>query len=81
MCRWNAYFGQPLVIDELLFQTQHGLIDQALHSREGSRRPTVTGSASAGTARTRAGPAAIAASRRRGATRTCARSRRTSSHR
>ena len=35
MCRWNAYFGQPLVIDELLFQTQHGLIDQALHSREG----------------------------------------------
>jgi glutamine amidotransferase len=35
VCRWNAYFGQPLVIDELLFQTQHGLIDQALHSREG----------------------------------------------
>jgi predicted glutamine amidotransferase len=35
MCRWNAYFGQPLIIDELLFRTQHGLIDQSLHSRMG----------------------------------------------
>jgi predicted glutamine amidotransferase len=35
MCRWNAYFGQPVVIDELLFRTQHSLIDQSLHSRMG----------------------------------------------
>ena len=35
MCRWNAFFGQPVVIDELLYQTQHGLIDQSLHSRMG----------------------------------------------
>ena len=35
MCRWNAYFGQPLVIDELLYRTQHGLIDQSLHARQG----------------------------------------------
>ena len=35
MCRWNAYYGQPLIIDELLFQTEHGLIDQSLHSRMG----------------------------------------------
>jgi predicted glutamine amidotransferase len=35
MCRWNAYFGQPILIDELLFRTPHGLIDQALHSRMG----------------------------------------------
>jgi predicted glutamine amidotransferase len=35
MCRWNAYYGQPLLIDELLFQTQHGLIDQSLHSKLG----------------------------------------------
>ena len=35
MCRWNAYFGQPVLIDELLFKTQHGLIDQSLHSRMG----------------------------------------------
>jgi predicted glutamine amidotransferase len=35
MCRWNAYFGQPVLIDELLFKTQHGLIDQSLHARMG----------------------------------------------
>jgi predicted glutamine amidotransferase len=35
MCRWNAYFGQPLLVDELLFRTEHGLIDQSLHSRMG----------------------------------------------
>ena len=35
MCRWNAYFGQPVLIDELLFRTRHSLIDQSLHSRMG----------------------------------------------
>lgn len=35
MCRWNAFFGQPILIEELLYRTQHGLIDQALHAREG----------------------------------------------
>ncbi len=35
MCRWNAWFGQPVPPDELLYQTQHGLIDQSLHSRMG----------------------------------------------
>jgi len=35
MCRWNAYFGQPIVIDELLYRTEHGLIDQSLHARQG----------------------------------------------
>jgi predicted glutamine amidotransferase len=35
MCRWNAYFGQPVLIDELLFRTEHSLIDQSLHSRMG----------------------------------------------
>ena len=35
MCRWNAYFGQPVMLDELLFKTEHGLIDQSLHSRMG----------------------------------------------
>jgi predicted glutamine amidotransferase len=35
MCRWNAYFGQPLLVDELLYRTQHSLIDQSLHSRMG----------------------------------------------
>jgi len=36
MCRWNAYIGHPLLLDELLFRTQHGLIDQSLHSRMGA---------------------------------------------
>lgn len=35
MCRWNAYIGHPLLIDELLFRTDHGLIDQSLHARMG----------------------------------------------
>lgn len=35
MCRWNAFFGQPLRLDELLYNTQHGLIEQSLHAREG----------------------------------------------
>jgi predicted glutamine amidotransferase len=36
MCRWNAYIGQPLLIGELLFRTERGLIDQSLHSRMGA---------------------------------------------
>jgi glutamine amidotransferase len=35
MCRWNAYFGQPLAIEELLFRTKHSLIEQSLHSTQG----------------------------------------------
>jgi predicted glutamine amidotransferase len=35
MCRWMAWSGQPILIDELLFKPQHGLIDQSLHSRMG----------------------------------------------
>jgi len=35
MCRWNAYYGQPIVMDELLYRAPHGLIDQSLHARMG----------------------------------------------
>jgi predicted glutamine amidotransferase len=35
MCRWMAWSGQPLIIEELLFKPQHSLIDQSLHSRMG----------------------------------------------
>ena len=35
MCRWNAFYGQPLPLEELLYNTQHSLIDQSLHSRLG----------------------------------------------
>jgi predicted glutamine amidotransferase len=36
MCRWMAWFGQPLLIDELLFKTPHGIVDQSLQSRLGA---------------------------------------------
>ena len=36
MCRWMAFLGQPLLIDELLFKTKHGIVDQSLHSRLGA---------------------------------------------
>lgn len=36
MCRWNAYVGRPRLIDELLYRTPHGLIDESLHSRMGA---------------------------------------------
>jgi len=31
-----AWSGQPLVIEELLFKTQHGIVDQSLHARMGA---------------------------------------------
>lgn len=36
MCRWMAWLGQDVLLEELLFKTQHGLIDQSLHSRMGA---------------------------------------------
>jgi len=35
MCRWMAWSGQPITVDEMLFKPPHGLIDQSLHSRMG----------------------------------------------
>jgi glutamine amidotransferase len=31
-----AWFGQPVLIDEVLFKTPHGIVDQSLHSRLGA---------------------------------------------
>jgi predicted glutamine amidotransferase len=36
MCRWAAYSGSPIRIEELLYKPQHSLIDQSLHSRLGA---------------------------------------------
>lgn len=36
MCRWMAWHGQPVLIEELLFKTHHGIVDQSLHSRMGA---------------------------------------------
>ena len=36
MCRWMGWFGQPVLIDEVLFKTPHGIVDQSLLSRMGA---------------------------------------------
>ena len=35
MCRWLAYSGSPIALEELLYKPEHSLIDQSLHSRLG----------------------------------------------
>jgi glutamine amidotransferase len=35
MCRWIAYSGGPLYLEELLFKPRHSLIDQSLAARSG----------------------------------------------
>ena len=35
MCRWLAYSGSPVLIEELLYRPEHSLIDQSLHARLG----------------------------------------------
>ena len=34
MCRWLAYSGAPVFLDEVLFKTDHSLIDQSLRARK-----------------------------------------------
>jgi glutamine amidotransferase len=36
MCRWLAYTGSPILIEELLYGPSHSLIDQSLHSEQGA---------------------------------------------
>jgi predicted glutamine amidotransferase len=36
VCRWLAYYGDPIPLEALLFRRQHSLIDQSLHSRLGA---------------------------------------------
>jgi predicted glutamine amidotransferase len=33
MCRWLAYSGSPVLIEDLIFKPKHSLIDQSLHSQ------------------------------------------------
>jgi glutamine amidotransferase len=35
MCRWLAYSGSPILLDELLYKPTHSLIDQSRHARLG----------------------------------------------
>ena len=36
MCRWLAYSGSPVLIEQLLYKPKHSLIDQSLHSTMGA---------------------------------------------
>lgn len=36
MCRWLAYSGGPISLDEVIFKTEHSIIDQSLHSEMGA---------------------------------------------
>jgi predicted glutamine amidotransferase len=36
MCRWLAYSGSPILLEELLYKPKHSLIDQSLHSTMGA---------------------------------------------
>jgi predicted glutamine amidotransferase len=36
MCRWLAYSGHPVLIEDLLYKPEHSLIDQSLHSTMGA---------------------------------------------
>ena len=80
MCRWMAWLGQPVLIEELLFKTPHGIVDQSLHPRMGAE-PTNGDGFGLGWYGTGRGPASTAASRPPGRTPTCASSPRTSSRR
>ena len=35
MCRWLAYSGTPILLEDLLYRPRFSLIDQSMHSREG----------------------------------------------
>ena len=36
MCRWLAYSGSPILINQALYMPAHSLVDQSLHSRLGA---------------------------------------------
>jgi glutamine amidotransferase len=36
MCRWMAWLGQPVLLEEVLFNAQHGIVDQSLEARMGA---------------------------------------------
>ena len=36
MCRWLAYSGSPVLLEDLLLKPDHSLIDQSLHARLGA---------------------------------------------
>jgi len=37
MCRWLAYWGKPMLIEDILYKPKNSLIDQSLHSHLGAQ--------------------------------------------
>jgi hypothetical protein len=37
-----AWLGQPVLIEELLFNTEHGIVDQSLHARIRQVEPSLS---------------------------------------
>ncbi len=38
MCRWIAYHGEPVLLEDLIFKPSHSLVEQSLGCREGATR-------------------------------------------
>ena len=38
MCRWIAYHGEPVYLEDLIFKPSHSLVEQSLGCREGATR-------------------------------------------
>ena len=38
MCRWIAYHGEPVLLEDLIFRPSHSLVEQSLGCREGATR-------------------------------------------
>jgi len=36
MCRWLAYSGEPIRLEEAILKPEHSIIDQSLHARQGA---------------------------------------------
>ena len=77
MCRWLAYSGSPILLQDALYAPAHSLIDQSLHSRLGAETTNGDGFGVGwyGDGETPGRLPRVPS--RRGTTRTCASSRRT----
>jgi hypothetical protein len=73
MCRWMAYFGDPVSVEDLLFRPEHSIIDQSLHAKLGGFTTNGDGFGIGGTAPARRLPCSRAPIPL-GARRICARS-------
>jgi predicted glutamine amidotransferase len=43
MCRWLAYSGSPVLLDDVLYKPAHSLIDQSLHAQLGAETTNADG--------------------------------------